>query len=147
MKGRAFLKNCVLFTRLLRYAGIPIGLDQVIEFTRALEWINLASREQVYYTARCLLVRRHEHLRLFDALFNRFWRRLGAATSTSRRTMPRAPRHKKRAQPFTIVTYMAYKARLGDPEIDVADKSGTASNSEVLQRKDFSLMTHEELEQ
>jgi uncharacterized protein len=147
MERRAFLANCLLFTRLLRQAGIPIGLDQVIEFTRALEWIDLASREQVYYTARCLLVHRQEHLRLFDALFHRFWRRLGDDGSTARQRMPLAPRHKKRAQPFTIVTYMAYKARLGDPEIDIVDRSGTASSSEVLQRKDFSLMTPEELEQ
>ena len=75
-QGRAFLNNSVLFTRLLRRAGIPIGLDQVIEFTRALELIDLRSREQVFYTARSLLVRRHEHLRLFEAVFNRFWRRL-----------------------------------------------------------------------
>jgi hypothetical protein len=146
MEARAFLTNCVLFTRLLRHAGIPIGLDQVIEFTRALAWIDLASREQVYHTARCLLVRRHEHLRLFDLVFNRFWRRL-ADGAAPRRTMPRAPRHILRAQPFTIVTYMAYKARLGDPEVDIADKAGTASDSEVLGRKDFSQMTPEELEQ
>jgi uncharacterized protein with von Willebrand factor type A (vWA) domain len=147
MQSRTFLTNCVLFTRLLRHAGIPIGLDQVIEFTRALEWVDLASREQVYFTARCLLVRRSEHLRLFDVLFNRFWRRLTGDPAARRQPMPRAPRHRRRAQPFTIATYMAYKARMGDPEIDVADRSGTASDSEVLQRKDFSLMTDDELEQ
>ncbi len=146
-QGRAFLNNSVLFTRLLRHAGIPIGLDQVIEFTRALEWVDLRSREQVYYTARSLLVRRHEHLRLFETVFNRFWQRLGDRGANERQKMPLAPRHLRRAQPFTIVTYMAYKARLGDPEIDIVDKSGTASALEVLQRKDFSLMTPEELEQ
>jgi len=146
-QGRAFLNNSVLFTRLLRQAGIPIGLDQVIEFTRALEWIDLRSREQVYYTARSLLVCHHQHLRLFETIFNRFWRRLGDEAANARQKMPLAPRHKRRAQSFTIVSYMAYKARLGDPEIDVVDKSGTASNLEVLQRKDFSLMTSEEIEQ
>jgi len=146
-QGRAFLNNSVLFTRLLRRAGIPIGLDQVIEFTRALEMVDLRSREQVYYAACSLLVRRHEHLRLFEVVFSRFWRRLGASAASARQKMPLAPRHKQRAQPFTIVTYMAYKARLGDPQVDVVDKSGTASSLEVLQRKDFSLMTPEELEQ
>ena len=68
-QDRAFLTNCIAFTRLLRQAGIPVGLDQVIEFSRALVWIDLGSREQVYYTARCLLVRRYEHLRLFDTIF------------------------------------------------------------------------------
>ncbi len=145
-EDRAFLDNCVLFTRLLRHAGIPIGVDQVLDFTRALEWIDLASRDQVYYTARSLLLRRHEHMRLFDAIFNRFWRSM-AGSAAAPRQMPRAPRHKQRAQPFTIVTYMAYKARLGDPEIDVIDKSGTASSTELLQQKDFSQMAPEELEQ
>jgi uncharacterized protein with von Willebrand factor type A (vWA) domain len=42
---------------------------------------------------------------------------------------------------------MAYKARLADPEVDVADKSGTASDAELLQRKEFSEMTPEELAQ
>ncbi|HNP74049.1 MAG TPA: VWA domain-containing protein [Kouleothrix sp.] len=146
-QGRAFLNNCVLFAGLLRQAGIPIGTDQVLELARALEWIDLGEREQVYHTARSLLIRRHEHLRLFDAIFSRFWRRPSAELARARQTMPRAPRHKRREQPFTIVTYMAYKARLGDPEVDVSDKSGTASSAEILQRKDFSQMTPEELEQ
>ncbi|MBK9940033.1 MAG: VWA domain-containing protein [Kouleothrix sp.] len=146
-QGRAFLNNCVLFAQLLRRAGIPVGSDQVLELVGALEWIDLGERAQVYHTARSLLIRRHEHVRLFDALFNRFWRRLDGADRAARPTMPRAPRHRQREQPFTIVTYMAYKARLGDPEVDVVDKSGTASAAELLQRKDFSQMTPEELEQ
>lgn len=145
-QDQAFLDNCVLFTRLLRHAGLPIRLDQVIELSGALEWIDLSSRDQVYHTARSLLVRRHEHLRLFDAIFNRFWRSLSDDAAPLRR-MPRAPRHKQHTQPFTIVTYMAYKARQHDPEVDVIDKTWTASAVELLQRKDFSTMTPEELEQ
>jgi len=143
--GQAFLGNCLLFTRALRQAGLPIGLDQALAFAQALEWIDLGSRDEVYHTARSLLVSHYEHLRLFDAIFNRFWRPL-TRTARRRQMMPRAPRHKPHAQPFTIVTYMAHKARLGDPEIDVADKSGTSSDLEVLQRKDFSQMTPEELD-
>ncbi len=142
-QGRAFLQNCVLFTRLLRRAGIPVG----IELTRALEWIDLGVREQVYHTARSLLVRRHEHLRLFDTIFARFWRRLGDEAAGAPQRMSRTPRHRQHGQPFTIATYMAYKARLGDPEIDVIDRAGTASDQEVLQHKEFSQMTPEELEQ
>ncbi len=42
---------------------------------------------------------------------------------------------------------MAYKARLGDQEIDVADRAGTASDLEALRAKEFSQMAPEELEQ
>lgn len=140
-----FLRNCLLFTRVLRAAGVPIGVDQVLELLRALQWVDIGSREQVFYAARCLLVRRHEHLRLFETIFNRFWSRV-AASGGARRTMPPAPRH-RRAEPFTIVSYMASRARATAPEIDIADRSGSASAAELLQRKDFSEMTPEELEQ
>ena len=144
--GDFFLSNCLLFTRALRQAGLPIGLDQSLAFAQALEWIDLGAREQVYHTARSLLVSRYEHLRLFDTIFNRFWRPLGESERRQQQKMPRAPRHKPREQPFSIVTYMAAKAGLSDPEVDVSDKSGTASMVEVLQRKEFSQMTPEELE-
>jgi len=77
-----FLSNCLLFVRALRQAGLPIGLDQAVAFAQALEWIDLGVREQVYHTGRSLLVSRYEHLRLFDAIFNRFWR---APTTSERR--------------------------------------------------------------
>jgi len=145
-QDHAFLSNCLLFIRALRQAGLPIGLDQALAFAQALEWIDLGAREQVYHTGRALLVSRYEHLRLFDAIFNRFWRAPGASERRQQQKMPRAPRHKPRDQPFSIVTYMAAKAGLNDPEVDVSDKSGTASMVEVLQRKEFSQMTPEELE-
>jgi uncharacterized protein with von Willebrand factor type A (vWA) domain len=144
--GEFFLSNCLLFIRVLRQAGLPIGLDQALAFTQALEWIDLGVREHVYHTARALLVSRYEHLRLFDAVFHRFWRLPGESERRRQQKMPRAPRHTPREQPFSIVTYMAAKAGLNDPEVDVSDKSGTSSMVEVLQRKEFSQMTPEELE-
>lgn len=147
MQGRIFLSNCLLFPRMLRRAGLPVGLDQSLEFVQALEWIDLGSREQVYYTARCLLVRSQAHLRLFDLIFRRFWRRVAVGGATAPRTMPRAPRHRPQQQGFTIATYMAHKAAPSDPAVDVADRSGTASAAELLQRKEFSAMSPAELEQ
>lgn len=143
--GDAFLQNCLIFTRMLRAAGVPVGMSQVVEFVRALSWIDLGSREQVFHTARALLISRAEHLKLFETVFSRFWRvtRLGARRQ---QTMPRAPRHRPHERPFTVVTYMAYKARMADREIDVADKAGTASDLELLQRKEFSELSPEELE-
>jgi uncharacterized protein with von Willebrand factor type A (vWA) domain len=111
---------------------------------RALALIDIGVREQVYYTARGLLICRREHMRLFDILFARFWRM--AMQAAPRKKMPIAPRHRK-LPPFTIATYMAFKAKIGDPPIDVVDRSGTYSDLEALQRKDFSEMTPEELAQ
>src|SRR5690242_8907562 len=104
-QGHAFLSNCLLFARALRRAGLPIGLDQALAFAQALEWTALGAREQVYHAGRALLVSRYEHLRLYDAIFNRFWRAPGE-TERRQQRMPRAPRHRPRQQPFSIVTYM-----------------------------------------
>lgn len=140
-----FLANALLFGRVLRRAGLPVALDQQLRFIRALEWLDLAERGQLYHAARCLLVSRHEDLRLFDALFEQFWRRPGAAPARGQRA-PVAPRHDpERRRPFTIATYLAEKTRLFAPEIELADRSLTWSDQEVLQHKDFSQMSAEEL--
>lgn len=142
-----FLENALTFTRLLRQAGLPVSPEQSIDFVRALTLIDIGDRDQVYHAARGLLVTRYEHLRLFETLFNRFWRAPSQRSLHAGQKAPLAPRHKRppRTQ-FTIMTYMAYKARANDPEIEVSDKSQTYSGAEVLQRKDFSAMTPEELE-
>lgn len=115
-------------------------------FVQGLALIDIGQREQVYYTARALLLTRQEHLALFTAIFNRFWRIETSGQNSRGQKRPLAPRHEvKRPEQFTIVTYMAYKARHFDQEVDVGDKSGTFSNTELLQRKDFSLLTPEEL--
>ena len=131
---------------MLRQAGIPISLEQTMDFTRALEMVDMGDRSQVYHAARCLLLNRYENLRLFDTLFNSFW------TLHTRHYLgqkaPVAPRHQpnKKAQPFNVATYMAYKAKQTDQEIDVVDKSATFSNTELLQSKEFSQMIPEELQ-
>lgn len=141
----ALLKNILLFSRTLQRAGVPVGLQRRLDLLAALAWVDLGSREQVYHTCRSLLVSGREQLPVFDVLFARFWRRQ-APEAARRQTMPRAPRHRPREQPFTIVTYMAYKARLGDEPVDIADKALAYSPGELLQRKEFSAMTPEELD-
>jgi uncharacterized protein with von Willebrand factor type A (vWA) domain len=139
------LRNVLLFGRILRRSGIPVSPDQSRSFVRALGWVDLSRREQVFHTARSLLVHRQEDLALFEILFNRFWRRPGEAFGPHPRR-PQAPRQRRRQiEPVDGVAFFAGKAEAEDPEVDVADKAGTFSPHELLQRKDFSEMTDEEL--
>ena len=132
---------------MLRQAGIPVSLEQTVDFTRALEWIDIGNREQVYHATRCLLLNRYENLRLFNTIFNRFWRLHTENTGGRGQKMPIAPRHKLEEQrKFNIATYMAYKARQSDQEIEIVDKSATFSSTEILRQKEFSDMAPEELE-
>jgi uncharacterized protein len=141
------LDNIILFIHLLRKAGLPVSSEQLMDVARALTLVDIGSREQVYHAARSLLISRHEHLRLFDVLFNRFWRKqIDANANGHAQPAPHAPRHKRPEHRPLLMTYMARKAQENEPEIEVADKAGTFSNIEILQRKDFSTMTDEELD-
>src|SRR5713226_5445411 len=65
-----FVENVLSFIHILRRAGLPVSTNQVLDFVRALRLIDIGQRVQVYHAARGILVNRHDHLRLFDTLFN-----------------------------------------------------------------------------
>lgn len=140
-----FLVNTLLFTRILRGAGLPISTEQGRDLALALTMVDIGDRNQVFHAARSLLVTRQEHLRLFETMFNRFWRAQSDTWTPASQKAPIAPRHKPRPKRFDIVSFMAYKAHSADEEIEVSDRSRTFSSLEVLQRKEFSEMTPEEL--
>jgi uncharacterized protein with von Willebrand factor type A (vWA) domain len=142
-----FFENLFVFTQALRQVGLPISLQQIIDFSRALELIDLGSRDQVYHAARCLLLNRPENLRLFDLVFNRFWRVQPLDNKSQRSQASPRPNFRPEQKPvFNLVTYMAYRARPADEEIEAADKSATFSSIEILRQKEFSELTPEELE-
>lgn len=137
--------NLLLLPHILRQVGIPVALEQAMDFVQALDLIELPVRDQVYHAARATLINRFEHLRLFDLLFNRFWRFVGAPQSI-RSQAPRG-RHQKMQpqQRQDIVSLMAQRAGQAAQEVDITDKTGTYSASELLQRKEFATMTEAEL--
>jgi hypothetical protein len=141
-----FLSNLLYFTEALRRAGLAVSLTQTVDLSQALTLVDMGSREQVYYAMRGLVVQRKEDLLLFDQIFNLFWRVPGAAQAGRGQKTPLAPRHQApERKRLNIVTLMAEKARAGAPEVEAADKSGSFSASEILQIKEFSAMTPEEL--
>lgn len=143
------LDNVLLFCRLLRRAGLPVFPDQSLAFARALEWVDVGAREQVFHAARSLLVCRQQDLELFELLFRRFWDRRfrdGDGKAPGRRRSPsrRDPSLRRR---FDRVNLLARSWRPSDPEVDVGDRSGSYSPQEVLARRDFSQLSPAELEE
>lgn len=145
--GSVFLANLLLFVDTLRQAGLPVSLHQTLELTQALVLIDLSQREQVYHAMRSVLISRREDLALFDKLFNFFWRSPQPPDEAGGQKMPIAPRHNlPKRQRLNLATLMAERARPGDPEVDLADKAGSFSATEILQHKEFSRLTPTELE-
>jgi uncharacterized protein len=133
------------FSRALRAAGVPVGVDQSATFAQALALVDPASRSELYLAARATLVFRREDMPVFDAIFGAFWS--GRSASPARpQKVPRAPRHDRGPETRTAFgAYMAQRARADDPEVDVPETEKAASSLEVLQRKDFGELTAEEL--
>lgn len=141
-----FLENILLFPRMLRQAGLPISPEQTLNFVQAAALVDIASREELFHAARSMLVTRQEQLRLFETLFNRFWRVHARGEWANHGNWQTQKERRRRQRPYNVVSYMAHKTRLADEAVDVADKSATFSNMELLQRKAFAEMSDEELD-
>ena len=142
-------RNPTKLERLSKMSGVT--LEQSSDFARALGWVEIGSRQQVFQVARALMVTRHEDLRLFEILFNRFFRLPGSEESERQRAAAerqsrRSGLDSERRLRQDIATLMAARAHPSDPEIEAADRAATYSSTEVLQGKEFSAMTPEELE-
>ena len=67
------IRMAVVFGRLLRRGGLQTGPDRVVGFARALEEIDVASRDDVYWVGRTTLCSRPEDFEMYDRAFKVFW--------------------------------------------------------------------------
>lgn len=75
MAGRRDLTTAVLrFGRMLRAAGLPVTITELMDAVRALGAVDLLDRHDVYLALRATLVARHEEFPAFDRCFDAFWR-------------------------------------------------------------------------
>ncbi len=66
--------NVIHFTRILREAGLPLGTRSTLDALACVEVAGIETRADLRAALRCVLVSRVEHLVLFDAAFDLFWR-------------------------------------------------------------------------
>jgi uncharacterized protein with von Willebrand factor type A (vWA) domain len=61
------------FASVLRRLGVPVSTGDVLTFVDALGQVGIEERAGVYWAARATLVRRPEHLPLFESGFATYW--------------------------------------------------------------------------
>ncbi len=126
------------FGRVLREAGLEVGPGRVVDALNALDAIEMARQDDVYWALRATLVARREDLEPFDRAFNAWFLRAPVIPPPRERV---ADRQRERGLSH------------GDPV-----RSGAAgpaperreigwSADEILRRRDFGAMSHEELAQ
>ncbi|MBK8432370.1 MAG: hypothetical protein IPL28_14225 [Chloroflexi bacterium] len=69
------LPNLLLFGRVLHGLGLEVSPGRMVDVLAALAEVNIVRKPDFYYTLRSFLVKRKEHLPLFDAAFEQFWRK------------------------------------------------------------------------
>jgi hypothetical protein len=137
-QGNAILGHVVTFGRVLREAGLEIGPGRVVDALRALDAVDLARQDDVYFSLRQTLVSRHDELELFDRAFNAWFLRVPVLPP---------PRERSEAEPATRGGDVALELRKPQTvdEDDGEQLERGASAFELLRDKDFGELTGDEL--
>lgn len=134
--GDAIVGHVVTFGRVLREAGLEIGPGRVADALRALDAVDLARQEDVYFALRQTLVSRHDELDLFDRAFGAWFLRAPVLA-------PLAPPDEVR-RAGELVAERLRAADEGD-ERDGDPLELGASAQEQLRDADFADLTGDEL--
>lgn len=135
--GDAIVGHVVTFGRVLREAGLEIGPGRVIDALRALDAVDLARQEDVYFALRQTFVSRHDELDLFDRAYGAWFLRAPV--------LPPA-RQRAAAEVTRVGESSADRLRAGDPDETPGDPLELgASGHELLRDKDFAELSGDEL--
>jgi uncharacterized protein with von Willebrand factor type A (vWA) domain len=74
VRGRGTLPNLLAFGRALKQLDVKVGLSQVMDVSRAVEFVDLANKEDFRALLRSNLIAQKEDFPVFDMLFDCFWR-------------------------------------------------------------------------
>lgn len=135
MPADAVVRHVVAFGRVLREAGLEVGPGRVADALAGLDRVELARRDDVYWTLRQTLVSRQEDLDVFDRAF-RAWFLRAPVEAPGRAVPDESQRLVRRAE----------TGREGAREGEAAEEAAKGySATEVLRLKDFADLSEEEL--
>jgi len=146
--------NILYFVRTLRGAGMRIGTAAAIDALRAVETCGISSRDDFYWTLHCVMVNRVEDHATFDEAFRLFWRSRNLVEKLlqifSPVANPAPSKEQRRAAESRVAQSLfpqhSAKQNVEKPEIEI-DAVFTASQKELLHKKDFAQMSADELSQ
>ena len=157
MAGPRDLTTAVLrFGHMLRAAGLPLTIGEMMDGVRALEVVDLLDRRDVYLALRTTLVARHEEFPAFDRCFDAFWRfhaqegqGLDGLTSAADATIPEEHAGntgaEAAAQKKVSVALEGWEEQ-GEDDGEPLEVPGV-SDKEILMDQDFSAFPVEDLDE
>jgi hypothetical protein len=143
------------FGQMLRAAGLPLTITELMDGVRALEAVDLLDRQDVYLALRTTLVARHEEFPAFDRCFDAFWRfqaeegqGLDGLTTPAEPAIPEehaGGNSPEAAQKKVSVALEGWEEQ-GDDDGEPLEVPGV-SDKEILMDQDFSAFPVEDLDE
>jgi hypothetical protein len=150
VRGQGTLPNLLAFGRALKQLGVKVSLSQVIDASRAVEFVDLADKRDFRSLLRSNLILQKEDFPVFDMLFDRFWReqsyeRVPMETLEIQGT-PTESGSQEGGEEEGLEEAAAETASTENMPLENLDEFSvpTFSPQELLNRKDFSEMGIEE---
>jgi uncharacterized protein len=142
--GDAVCRKLVTFGRILREAGVEVGPGRLQRGLQALDAVDLASRDEVYWALACTLVSKHDDMEIFDRAFRAWFERAPQRTNGARPPELGLDFGQGQDEPRQAVQSEDAMQDVGDDETDAGSAAWSAE--EILRDQDFATMTREELE-
>jgi uncharacterized protein with von Willebrand factor type A (vWA) domain len=143
------------FGQMLRAAGLPLTITELMDGVRALEAVDLLDRQDVYLALRTTLVARHEEFPAFDRCFDAFWRFQGeegqgleGLTTPTEPAIPEehAGGNTAESAPKKVSVALEGWEEQGDDDGEPLEVPGV-SDREILMDQDFSAFPVEDLDE
>lgn len=144
-------ENILVFARLLRAAGLPVGPGSVLDAQRAVSVLGLESRDDFYQCLFAVFVNRIEQREVFDQAFQVFWKNPGFRERLLAAMLPTIEVPEQESNEVMRRVGEALAGDTSNPAPEPAEKkiefdaSLTYSDRELLQEKDFEQMSAAEL--
>jgi uncharacterized protein with von Willebrand factor type A (vWA) domain len=146
-------QNIMLFVRLLRRIGLPVGPASMIDAVDAVRAVGVSSKSVFYHALASCLIKRPEDRQLFEQAFHLFWQNPKFMERVRDLLLPQI-----KVPGLDIDDREDMLRRLSDALADPPpagdsddtkieiDASATASEREVLRCKDFEMMSADEMQ-
>jgi hypothetical protein len=149
-------ENIAYFARTLRRAGLPMGTGQIEDAQAAVQAAGIESREVFKAALAATLVKRHEHLPVFEQAFAVYWQNPRLAEKMMRLLLPTiygrtSPTEQKPPDLFARVQQSLRAPRPQAPQLPQEqeevqlDAAMSLSPRELLAHKDFETLSLDEL--
>ncbi len=131
------------FGHALRDAGLPIGTDDVLTFCAGVAELDVSDLMDVYWAGRASLVRRRDHVPVYNEMFQRFFFDNGVAGSEELKKTMRSSSNAS----ATLEIPNTEEGLPGEVSPDEVKLGYVASVSEVYRYKAFADCTDDEIRQ